>query len=59
MTETKVFHLVRKLKEPVKGDVGLEIEVEPTPGRTLPSVNNEIWVTKEEGSLRNGGLKSR
>lgn len=34
---------------PVKGDVGLEIEVE---GERFPDINDKVWTTTQDGSLR-------
>lgn len=42
-------------KVPVKGHLGLEIEVESN--NSLPTINNFHWTTKDEGSLRNFGLE--
>lgn len=44
-------------KKVVEGDVGIEIEVEPVQGKILPVINDNIWTTKSEGSLRDGGLE--
>jgi hypothetical protein len=35
----------------VKGDIGIEIELE---GRHLPIVNDGVWLTAEDGSLKGG-----
>lgn len=46
-----------RTKTKIAGDIGLELEVEPLPNRTLPVINTGNWETKSEGSLRNGGME--
>ncbi len=47
---TKLFEIIG-LHAPIKGDFGIEIEVE---GRKLPDHDTDFWKTVEDGSLRNG-----
>ena len=52
MSEVKYFTKNRKL---ITGDIGLELEIEPKEGKTLPIINNTVWMTVNEDSLRYGG----
>ena len=50
--EVSFFTRYRKI---INGNIGIEIEVEPKKGKTLPIINRGCWETKDENSLRNGG----